>query len=153
MHYPPTCKPQLLPHGLSTTAEHLTTCPRLSPPSRHLVNRFLMRKPFQTHIFRKPKATSLVIPPVYAFSLPRFICVLKGLHAGGAGGWGKGPPSSALSRLDLWPPDELGHMIKILLSCSISSYVFQVKKYTEETKPSYAEISPRKIGYLTITCF
>lgn len=71
----------------------------------------------------------------------------------GPGGWGEGPPSSALSRLDLWSPDELGHTIKILLSCSISECIFQVKKYTEETKPSHAEISPRKIGYLTITCF
>lgn len=64
----------------------------------------------------------------------------------GPGGWGEGPPSSALSRLDLWSPDEL-------LSCSISECIFQVKKYTEETEPSHAEISPRKIGYLTITCF
>lgn len=130
--------------------KRLTSSPALSPPPGHLVNRFLMRKSFQIHIFRKPKARSPVIPPMQAFPRPHFTWVPKVLHSGGVG---REMPSSALCLSDLWSPDELGHMIKILLSCSISSYIFQAKKYTGETKPSYAEISPRKIGYLTITCF
>ena len=65
--------------------KRLTSSPALSPPPGHLVNRFLMRKSFQIHIFRKPKARSPVIPPMQAFPRPHFTWVPKVLHSGGVG--------------------------------------------------------------------
>lgn len=99
-----------------------------------------MRKSFQIHIFRKPKARSAMIPHRYR-RFPIHIspgCQRYSILWGGAGN-----PILCSLPLGPWSPDELRHMIKIL-SCSISSYIFQAKKYTGETKPSYAEISPPK---------
>lgn len=101
--------------------------------------------------FHETLAISLMTPHIHSICPSKiFIRVPKRFHLGGAG-----VGQILLLSLSLGPlaPRQAWHVIKVVLSCSVSSYISQVKKHTEETKPSYAEISPRKIGYLTITCF